>query len=245
MDGKARTGLLADWRSGGARLVGRRLWRDWRATILFIVFVVVPIKSSLADWNWVPTGSMNPTILDGDLIYVNKVAYDLRIPLTMHRLAHWSEPERGDIVICLSPEDGVRLVKRVVAKPGDTVEMRHNTLFLNGRPLEYDETDHNYAEEIPQKHAADSRFAIEELDHTAHPVMSVPSVRAMRDFGPVTVPEGQYFVLGDNRDLSKDSRYFGLVPRESILGRARGVILSFDITDKYQPRLDRFFTGLE
>jgi signal peptidase I len=237
--------LLADWRSGGARLVGRRLWRDWRATILFIVFVVVPIKSSLADWNWVPTGSMNPTILDGDLIYVNKVAYDLRIPLTMHRLAHWSEPERGDIVVCLSPEDGVRLVKRVVGKPGDTVEMRHNTLLLNGRPLEYDETDHNYVQEIPQKHAAGSRFAIEELDHTAHPVMSVPSVRAIRDFGPVTVPEGQYFLLGDNRDLSKDSRYFGLVPRESILGRARAVLVSFDITDKYQPRLDRFFTGLE
>jgi signal peptidase I len=245
MDGKARTGLLADWRSGGARLVGRRLWRDWRATILFIVFVVVPVKSSLADWNWVPTGSMNPTILDGDLIYVNKVAYDLRIPLTMHRLAHWAEPERGDIVVCLSPEDGVRLVKRVVAKPGDTVEIRRNTLFLNGRPLEYEETDHNYAHEIPQKHAAGSRFAIEELGRTTHPVMSVPGVQAMRDFGPVTVPEGQYFVLGDNRDLSKDSRYFGLVPRELILGRARGVILSFDITDKYQPRLDRFFSGLE
>lgn len=245
MDGKARAGLLADWRSGGARLVGRRLWRDWRTTMLFIVFVVVPIKSSLADWNWVPTGSMNPTILDGDLIYVNKVAYDLRIPLTMHRLAHWSEPERGDIVVCLSPDDGVRLVKRVVAKPGDTVEMRRNTLFLNGRPLEYSGTDQDYAERVPKKYAKESRFAIEQLDATTHPVMTVPAVRAIRDFGPIVVPEGQYFVLGDNRDLSKDSRYFGLVPRELILGRARGVILSFDITDKYQPRFDRFFSALE
>jgi len=245
MDERTRKGLLADWRDGGVRLVGRRLWRDWRATILFIVFVVVPMKSSLADWNWVPTGSMNPTILDGDLIYVNKVAYDLRIPLTMHRLAHWSEPERGDIVVCLSPEDGRRLVKRVVGKPGDTVEMRRNTLLLNSRPLEYSQTDQNYAEQIPQKHARGSRFAIESLDRTAHPVMTLPSVVAMRDFGPIVVPEGQYFVLGDNRDLSRDSRYFGLVPRESILGRARAVLLSFDITDKYQPRLDRFFTGLQ
>ena len=234
-----------DWRNGGVRLVGRRLWRDWRATVLFIVFVVVPVKSSLADWNWVPTGSMNPTILDGDLIYVDKVAYDLRVPLTLHRLARWSEPERGDIVVCLSPEDGVRLVKRVVGRPGDIVEMRRNVLLLNGQPLDYHEAQVNYAERIPQEHATGSRFAIEELGETAHPVMTVPGVPAMRNFGPIVVPEGHYFVMGDNRDLSRDSRYFGLVPRASILGRARGVILSFDITDKYQPRIDRFFTGLQ
>ncbi len=236
---------VEDWRSGGVRRVGRRLWRDWRATLLFIVFVVVPVKSSLADWNWVPTGSMNPTILDGDLIYVDKLAYDLRVPLTLHRLARWSEPERGDIVICLSPEDGVRLVKRVVARPGDIVEMRRNVLLLNGRPLDYIAAELNYAEQIPQEHAAGSQFAIEELGETEHPVMSVPGVPAMRDFGPIVVPEGQYFVLGDNRDLSRDSRYFGLVPRESILGRARGVILSFDITDKYQPRIGRFLSPLQ
>src|SRR3990172_5078518 len=84
------------------RTLGRRLWRQWRGVVIFVVFVVVPVKSSLADWNWVPTGSMNPTILEGDLIYVNKIAYDLRIPLTRQRLASWSQPQRGDIVICLS-----------------------------------------------------------------------------------------------------------------------------------------------
>lgn len=234
-----------DWRNGGVRQVGRRLWRDWRATVLFLVFVVVPIKSSLADWNWVPTGSMNPTILDGDLIYVNKLAYDLRFPLTLHRLVRWSEPEHGDIVVCLSPEDGVRLVKRVVGVPGDTVEMRRNVLFLNGRPLDYSETALDYAERIPQEHAAGSKFALEQLGRATHPVMSVPGILAKRDFGPLTVPDGHYFVLGDNRDLSRDSRYFGLVPRESILGRARAVILSFDITDNYQPRIGRFFTELQ
>jgi len=65
----------------------RKVWKDWWKTAFFIVFVVIPVKSSLADWNWVPTGSMNPTILDGDLVYVDKIAYDLRIPLTLHRLA--------------------------------------------------------------------------------------------------------------------------------------------------------------
>ena len=111
-----------------------RLWKEWRFTIFFIVFVVIPIKSSLADWNWVPTGSMNPTIIEGDLVYVDKVAYDLRIPLTMHRIARWSDPERGDIVICFSPEDGARLVKRVIGLPGDTVAMRRNSCNQESKP---------------------------------------------------------------------------------------------------------------
>ncbi|MFH1719525.1 MAG: signal peptidase I, partial [Planctomycetota bacterium] len=88
------------------------MWKECRFVVLFTILVVVPVKSSLADWNWVPTGSMKPTILEGDLIYVNKVAYDLRFPLTMHRIARWSDPQRGDVVVCFSPDDGTRLVKR-------------------------------------------------------------------------------------------------------------------------------------
>lgn len=80
-----------------------RVWKEWRLTIFFIVFVVIPAKSSVADWNWVPTGSMNPTILEGDLLFVNKLAYGLRLPLTLYRLTKWSDPQRADIVICFSP----------------------------------------------------------------------------------------------------------------------------------------------
>jgi signal peptidase I len=222
-----------------------RLWKEWRMTIFFIVFVVIPVKSSLADWNWVPTGSMNPTILEGDLIYVNKLAYGLRFPLTFYRLAKWSDPSRGDIVVCFSPEDETRLVKRIVAIPGDRIEMRNNVIFLNGQPLTYTKIDSKYAEQLASKLKNRSILATENLDGTIHPVMSVPAISAIRNFGPITVPKDSYFVMGDNRDNSKDSRYFGFVEREAIIGEAKGVILSFDITDKFQPRLRRFFSSVD
>lgn len=223
----------------------RKFWKEWRTTFLFIVFVVIPVKSSLADWNWVPTGSMNPTILEGDLIYVNKIAYDLRFPLTMHRLAKWSDPERGDIVICFSPDDGTRLVKRVIGLPGDTIEMKKNILLLNGERVGYTKIDPEYADDLPNKVRGKCVLAMEDLDGSPHAVMNIPSAVAVRDFGPVEVPEDSYFVMGDNRDSSRDSRFFGFVERESIVGKAKGVIGSFDITDKYQPRLKRFLSSLK
>ncbi|MBN1361296.1 MAG: signal peptidase I [Sedimentisphaerales bacterium] len=246
MDRTTRTWLaLAGPTRRKALKFGRGLWHQWRIPLFLIVFVVIPVKSSLADWNWVPTGSMNPTILPGDLIFVNKAAYDLRVPLTLHRLAHWSEPQRGDIVICLSPDDGIRLVKRVIALPGDTLEMRDNVLLLNGTPLTYRAAGQDYLERLSDELAHSCICALEQLDKTTHPVLSVPSIRAERSFGPVTVTDDHYFMLGDNRDLSRDSRFFGLVPRRSILGKAKGVILSFDITEKYQPRFGRFFSHLQ
>lgn len=222
-----------------------RLWKEWHVPLFFIVFVVIPVKSSLADWNWVPSGSMNPTILEGDLIYVDKIAYDLRVPLTMHRLAKWSDPKRGDIVVCFSPDDGVRLVKRIIGLPGDTIQMKNNTLLLNGRPVGYTKISRKYTELLSGKHRVECVLAMEDLDGIAHIVMSIPAIEAMRSFGPVTVPQGSYFVMGDNRDGSRDSRYFGFVDRESIVGKAKGVIGSFDITDKYQPRFGRFFESLK
>lgn len=222
-----------------------KLWKEWRATIFFIFFVIVPAKSSLADWNWVPTGSMNPTILEGDLIYVNKIAYDLRFPLTLHRIAKWSNPKRGDIVVCFSPDDGTRLVKRVIGQPGDIIELRNNTLFINGEPAGYTKIDSKYTEQLPDNLKEKCILAMEDLDGLAHPVMSIPSITAIRSFAPITVPQNSYFVMGDNRDNSKDSRYFGFVERKYIIGKAKGIISSFDITDKYQPRIKRFFAPLK
>ena len=223
----------------------KNFWKEYRMIIFFIIFVIIPVKSSLADWNWVPTGSMNPTILEGDLVYVNKVAYGLRFPLTLRRLAKWSEPQRADIVICFSPDDGTRLVKRVMAVPGDVIEMKNNAVFLNGKAVQYTEIVPKYKEYLSNKRKESYVFAMEYLDGNAHPVMGNPSVNSIRSFGPITVPQGHFFVMGDNRDNSKDSRIFGLVERKCIVGKALGLIFSFDITDKYQPRFKRFFAPLK
>ena len=220
-------------------------WKAWKGTVLFIVFVIVPVKSSLADWNWVPTGSMNPTIVEGDLVYVNKLAYDLRFPLTLYRLGSWSDPERGDISVLLSPEDDTRLVKRVIGVPGDELEMRNNILFINGKRLEYSELPEEDTQDLMAELRARSVFAEEDLLGRKHAVMSVPAVSTdKRSFKKVVVPEGYYFVMGDNRDVSEDSRFFGFVERRRFLGEATSVIASFNKLDCYQPRLGRFFSGL-
>jgi signal peptidase I len=102
-----------------------------------LALVMFSIRSSLADWNDVPTGSMKPTILEGDRVFVNKLAYDLKVPFTTWHIAEWSNPQRGDIVVFFSPKDGTRLVKRVIGLPGDTVELLNEQLIINGQPVEY------------------------------------------------------------------------------------------------------------
>lgn len=224
----------------------RRQWSEWRSTIFVILFGLVPLKSSFADWNWVPTSSMNPTILEGDLVYVNKLAYGLRVPLTLKRVSQWGDPEKGDIVVLFSPDDGTRLVKRVIGVPGDSLEMRNNILFINGERLKYDRLPQDAFEGLESDLRARSIFAQETLGEREHAVMAIPAIATpRRNFEPIVVPEGKYFVMGDNRDVSQDSRYFGFADREQIIGEATNVILSFNILDKYQPRLSRFFTELK
>jgi signal peptidase I len=189
----------------------------------------------VADWNDVPTGSMTPTILVGDRIFINKLAYDLKVPFTTWQLAKWADPQRGDIVVFPSPADGIRLVKRVVAVPGDRIELRDDHLVINGETASYALVDSS----VPAALALN-----ETVSGRTHALRIQPQQRAMRSFGPVQVPPGQYFMMGDNRDNSFDSRYFGFVSRDKILGRAVLVAMSFDRAHYYQPRFDRFGRSL-
>lgn len=229
-----------------ARCVLKRQWQEWRGTILFFVFVVVPVKSVLADMNWVPTGSMNPTIVEGDLVYVDKLAYDLRFPLTLHSLQHQADPERGDISVLFSPQDGTRLVKRVIGLPGDELTLVNNVLFINGRQAGYSDLPTDASRDLEEALRSISVFAEEDLGGHPHAVMSIPAIRTKhRSFDPITIPPDCYFVMGDNRDNSLDSRIYGVVGRKQFVGKVSHVIASFNILDKCQPRFRRFWHELQ
>jgi signal peptidase I len=219
-------------------------WLGWRGYVIFFCLVWVPLRSSVIDYNPVPTGSMNPTILEGDVVWVNKLAYGLRVPLTQIHLAQWGGPHRGDIVVVLSPADGTRLVKRVVGLPGDVVAMDHNRLVLNGQPLDYMPSTVDYGATIAHQLMPYARFSEERLGAVEHPVMGLPGISARRSFPPVVVPAGRYFLMGDNRDNSRDSRFFGFASRDAILGKAEGILVSLDINDRYRLRTERFFSML-
>lgn len=220
-----------------------QLIKEWMRFFIF-AFCLFAGRSAIADWNRIPSGSMEPTLYVGDLIFVNKVAYDLKIPFTTKHLAQWSNPKRGEIVVFYKPGDGQRLIKRVIGTPGDVVEMKNNCLIINGRRATYTDNRAPLHYNLPTDEQPFAIFATEFLDHKYHPVMELPSQPALRTFGPIKVPEGEFLMLGDNRDHSGDSRYFGFVSRERIIGRAEGVILSWDKEDYYQPRFGRFFQQL-
>lgn len=215
----------------------KKVLREIRIFVLMIL-IVSSLRSALADWNDVPTGSMKPTIQEGDRVVVNKLAYDLKVPFTTIPIVKWADPQRGDIVVLFSPVDGTRLVKRVVAIPGDSVEMRDNQLFVNGRMARQSPIA------IVSSEVGSGYILDEDLYGHNHKVMLTPEIPAVRSFGPVPVPEGNYFVLGDNRDNSNDSRFIGLIQRRRIVGEAVAVAFSLDRSRYFIPRMDRFFEGL-
>lgn len=230
--------------------IGRRLWVEWIRPVGSVLIVLSVFRSAVADWNDVPTGSMKPTILEGDRIYVNKAAYGFRVPFTMNWLARWDTPERSEIVVCFSPKDGTRLVKRVVGVPGDTLQIRNGMVYINGKPCDYNAVDDELAAELLEGiDHADARRVREEVlvDAEPHAVMHfIPRNEgyAPRDFGPIEIPEHKYFLMGDNRDESGDSRGFGFIDESRIIGRSGTIAISMDPEHFHLPRFSRFFKSI-
>lgn len=213
-------------------------------TLFTAILLAVSIRSAVADWNIVPTGSMRPTIVEGDRIFVNKLAYDLRLPFTQRHLYTWQEPQRGDIAVFIAPIEEIPMVKRVVGVPGDSILMQNNRLYINGEPLAYETITQKQRTQLSLECDYLQQVLIENIFGHRHLVTLTPYHPSKRSFGPIPIPPGHYLMLGDNRDSSADSRYFGLVQRRRILGRATTVLISLDSTNGNRPRWQRFFTGL-
>ncbi|MEZ5461887.1 signal peptidase I [Dokdonella sp.] len=216
--------------------------RNNRGVLIFIVCLGL-FRTAVADWNPVPTGSMRPTILEGDVVLVNRLAYDLKVPLTDFSLARLGEPQRGDIATFSSPKDGTRLIKRIVGLPGDTIEIRDNTLLVNGQPASYSNLDYVTEQPRPGVYVKATRVT-EQVIGSRREVQFFSPAGPASSFGPVQVPNGEYFMMGDNRNNSEDSRYIGFVPRENLIGRAGRILVSADIKRDWSPRPERTFSRL-
>ena len=229
--------MKSNWKNGFLIFM-----KGWGYSIIIALIIATSFKSAIAEMNLVPTGSMKPTIVEGDRIFVNKLAYDLKVPYTTIHIAKWSDPQRGDIVVLFSPVDGMRLVKRVVGIPGDIIEMRNNQLIVNGEKVKYELVEQPGINNISRLNATQYTY-IEDLNNKKHPVLITPGHQSRHaSFKPVTVPADKYLLMGDNRDDSTDSRVFGFADRDSIVGEATSVVFSFDIFNNYKPRWKRFFT---
>ncbi len=195
-----------------------------------VLLLVLLLRSFIVEPFRIPSGSMRPTLLEGDFILVNKFTYGLRLPLTGTHMVSLSEPKRGDIMVFRNPEDpSINFIKRVVALPGDTVSYKDKTVFINGTPAPKDYIETNYDKDSTGIERKVKHYH-ESLDEVEHSIYVSPISHG--DYQEVTVPEGHYFVLGDNRDFSRDSRVWGFVPDKLVLGKAFYIWLSVDTQKK-------------
>ena len=188
-----------------------------------IVLIVLLLRSFLVEPFRIPSGSMLPTLLAGDFILVNKFTYGLRLPVLNTKFVEMGQPARGDIVVFRFPKDPtVDYIKRIVGLPGDRIAYYHKQVFLNGEPVaqtalgEYEGAQGN-----------GETLVSEELGSVTHDILVHGGAPSARE-GEFTVPAGQYFVMGDNRDNSNDSRYWGAVPEGNLVGRAFFIWMSWD-----------------
>lgn len=191
-----------------------------------IILIVLVLRSFLVEPFRIPSGSMMPTLLIGDFILVNKFTYGIRLPVLHTKIIEMGQPERGDIVVFRFPKDPkVDYIKRVVGLPGDRIGYYHKQLFVNGQPVKQTPLG-VYRGTGEGENMTGATLLSEELGTVTHDILireGQPSPQ-----GEFTVPEGQYFVMGDNRDNSNDSRYWGTVPEANLVGRAFFIWMSFD-----------------
>lgn len=192
------------------------LLREYRSFLLFLLLLMV-FRTSYADWSPVPTSSMEPTIYPGDVVWIDKTAYGPSLPFVNKRVFTWDTPERGDVITLIPPHEDVLYVKRVIGLAGDTLRIEGNTIYVNGTRLEQE-----FAEV-----GEDAVLGTEAIDGVTH-AFKLSTERAVPYIGAtITVPAGKLFVMGDFRNNSADSRYWGFVDESKVMGKVTAIALSF------------------
>lgn len=219
-----------DDRSRGSISTGRWMWEGVRA-IATAVLIFLVIRTFFIEAFKIPTGSMENTLLVGDFLLVNKVVYGSDLPVPGARIPGFAHPKRGDVVVFFPPHDPTKnYVKRIVGLPGDTLEMRHKVLYINGVAQFEPYTRHVDRFSEP----SDTRM-LWQRDHLTGLKRDRQRYDPTRDrWGPLVVPDGKYFALGDNRDNSEDSRYWGFIDGGAIRGKPMFVYYSF-VRDPLRP----------
>jgi signal peptidase I len=194
-----------------------------------VILIVFVLRSFVAEPFRIPSGSMLPSLHIGDFILVNKFIYGVRLPIIDEKVIDISEPGRGEVMVFRFPHDeSINYIKRVVGLPGDQVEYRDKQLIINGEPIPRTAAGEEALEEIGNTRATMSHFT-EVLDGVNHSIFTDSSKPGTNM--SFSVPEGHYFVMGDNRDYSNDSRYWGFVPEENIIGKAFFIWFSWESRD--------------
>lgn len=207
-----------------------------------VILIVLLLRSFLVEPFRIPSGSMMPTLLDGDFILVNKFSYGIRLPVINKKIIGLGEPERGDVVVFRFPRDPrVDYIKRIVGLPGDIVTYRDKTVYINGEPV-HQELQGTYVGEGTAFAATGASLRSESLGDVKHEILITPEKHDGNY--EVRVPAGHYFVMGDNRDNSNDSRFWGFVPDENLVGRAFMIWMNLDMEDK-RVRWDRIGDSIE
>lgn len=191
-----------------------------------IILVVLVLRSFLIEPFRIPSASMMPTLLIGDFILVNKYCYGLRLPLVGTKIVDVGEPQRGEVVVFRFPQDpSVDYIKRVVGLPGDRIAYFNDRVYINGEAV-LQQPQGVYAGVGAGLMMSGASVRDEQLGEVNHEILVVNSRRSGE--GEFVVPEGEYFVMGDNRDNSNDSRFWGTVPEENLVGRAIMIWMNWD-----------------
>lgn len=214
---------------------------DYARSFFPILLIVFLLRSFLVEPYRIPSGSMKPTLLIGDFILVNKFTYGIRLPVINKKIFDLQEPARGDVMVFrFPPEPKINFIKRVIGLPGDHIIYKNKQLFINGEliPKEFPRVE---MLSTPDDRAYRVQRFTEQLPDAAHDVYEHFGAGKEVD---VTVPQGHYFVMGDNRDESDDSRFWGFVPEENIIGRAFALWMSWDSIE-YNVRFARIGTTIK